>query len=107
MNSGSSVGMATKRDTFLGIALPLEGPRVLPVKSLSGNKLLGILQRDSAKKNAPGFPGHFLFPVPQHSMHQCKDGGVRPSAGAEHCGHRESRGLPQLPQLVANIAGSN
>jgi hypothetical protein len=62
MNSGSSVEMATKRDTSPGTALPLEGPRILPIRSLSGNKLLGILQQDWSKKNAPAFRGHFLFP---------------------------------------------
>jgi hypothetical protein len=62
MSSGSSVEMATKKDTFPDISLPLQGPSILPIKSLSGDKLLGILQQDWSKKNAPAFPGHFLFP---------------------------------------------
>jgi hypothetical protein len=63
MNSGSSVEMGTKRATFPGISLPLEDPEVLPVKSLPSIKLLGTWQQDSSKRNAPGFPGHFLFPA--------------------------------------------
>jgi hypothetical protein len=92
MNSGSSVEMATKRDTFPGIALPLEGPRILPNKSLSGNKLLGILQQKIGQRRMPlHFGGIFCFQVLQQSMHQCD--GCAPA--------------PASPQPVSNIAGSN